>query len=185
MTSRTQNLTLKEFRTHYAGAKPHFEYCFGNAIQKSMPTWLHGLVQRLISNLLSEAGYISATEVELRITQDWQPVPDVSASTQLEQPYPTKPVPIVVEVLSPDDRIAAVRAKCQDYANIGIQQVFVIDPEKREIMEWDDRSGNLASVPALSLENGRRILASKLWKRLDKELQRQPADAEGRFGPKS
>ncbi len=138
-----------------------------------MPPWLHGLVQRLIANILSEGGYISGTEVELRIVQDWQPVPEVAASTRLEHPYPTSPLEIVVEVLSPDDREAEILTKCECYANIGIQQIFVIDPEKREVMEWDALRRNLTAVPALLLPNGARVPASELWSRLDRELLRQ------------
>ncbi len=101
MASELQLLTLQEFRARYAGCKPHFEYWNGEPVQKAMPTWLHSLMQGLTRDLLREAGYKSGVEIELRISEDWEPVPDVIGATRIEQPYPTKPVEIVVEILSP------------------------------------------------------------------------------------
>jgi Uma2 family endonuclease len=40
-----------------------------------------------------------------------------------EQPYPTKPIEIVAEVLSPKDRPGHVLDKCRHYQNIGISQI--------------------------------------------------------------
>jgi Uma2 family endonuclease len=114
MATAAKPLTLEEFRSQYGGRKPHFEYWFGEAIQKSMPTWLHALVQSILGEMLRRAGYKVGSELELRIDPQWEPVPDVAATLRrLEQPYPTKPLEIVVEILSPDDRMSQVLSKCR------------------------------------------------------------------------
>jgi hypothetical protein len=84
-------LTLEEFRNRYADAKPYYEYWFGEAIQKSVPTWLHCLLQAILTEFLTRAGYRAGPELELRIDSDWQPKADVAAALTVEHPYPTKP----------------------------------------------------------------------------------------------
>lgn len=43
--------------------------------------------------------------------------------------YSTKPPEVIVEVLSPDDRPGRIAAKVQEYLNIGVANVVVLDPE--------------------------------------------------------
>src|SRR5579875_1491528 len=112
MATVTRPLTLEEFRYRYAYEKPYYEYWFGEAVQKSVPTWLHAVLQQLLCELLRQAGYKSGPEVELRIVDDWQPKPDVIGVTSMETEYPEKPFEIVAEVLSPDDPMPRVFEKC-------------------------------------------------------------------------
>lgn len=63
MATVSKPLTKEEFRSLYAGKKPYFEYWFGEAIQKSMPTWLHGVLQGILRDLLRNAGYKSGSEL--------------------------------------------------------------------------------------------------------------------------
>ncbi len=72
MATVTQPLSLEEFRSRYRQQKPYFEYWFGEAIQKTVPTWLHGVLQRVIGEALRRAGYKSGSEVELRIDPQWE-----------------------------------------------------------------------------------------------------------------
>lgn len=54
--STTDRLSVEEFRTRYAEEKPYHEYWFGEAVQKSAPTWLHGLLQLIVCEFLTRAG---------------------------------------------------------------------------------------------------------------------------------
>ncbi|MDQ2840318.1 MAG: hypothetical protein M3Y72_04615 [Acidobacteriota bacterium] len=75
-----------------------------------MPTWVHGLLQHKIMDLLNEAGLISALEVELRIEPDAHPKPDVVATTKLPNgPYPTEGLDVVVEIISEDNGYQRVK----------------------------------------------------------------------------
>jgi Uma2 family endonuclease len=38
---------------------------------------------------------------------------------------------LCVEILSPEDRLTAMRNKIDDYAQLGVKSIWVIDPEKR------------------------------------------------------
>ncbi len=168
MATATHLLTPEEFRAQYAEQKPYFEYWFGQAIQKSVPTWLHALLQNLLCDLFREAGYKAAPELELRIDPDWQPKPDVAAAIRAEQPYPTQPIDIVAEVLSPEDRMAHVFEKCRQYERIGIRKVFVLDPVSKNTWEWSSATQNLERRRSLDLPNGHRIDVEAIWTELSR-----------------
>ena len=169
-TTAANLLTLEEFRARYADEKPYYEYWFGEAVQKSVPTWLHVLLQSILTDLFKQAGYKSGPELELRIDPDWQPKPDVAAAETIEHPYPTKPIEIVAEVLSPEDSMTRVFRKCRNYARIGIANIYVFDPESRDVWQWDRQSQNLSLIDTLLLPNGRSIDVLRIWQELDNQL---------------
>ena len=45
MATAIDLLSVEEFRQRYADEKPYYEYWFGEAVQKTVPTWLHSLLQ--------------------------------------------------------------------------------------------------------------------------------------------
>ncbi len=171
-TLANANLPLSEFRKRYAEEKPYYEYWFGEAVQKSVPTVLHSLLVRILLTALVEAGYRCGPELELRIDPDWQPKADVAAWTKtIEGPYPIMPIDVVVEILSPEDRMQRVLAKCKNYERIGIAGIFVMDPESRDAWEWSRATKNLERIDALSLPNGQQIPVEQLWLELRKESE--------------
>ncbi|MGI9072412.1 MAG: Uma2 family endonuclease [Bryobacteraceae bacterium] len=119
MSAAITPLSLEEFHRLYDGVKPYYEYWFGEAIPKPLATSLHGVVQFVLMLLLRTRGWSVASEVTLKLVPDAEPVPDVVASREkIEQPYPTKPVELCIEIRSP-----------QDYLSWGVRNVWIIDPE--------------------------------------------------------
>jgi Uma2 family endonuclease len=159
--------TIDEFRVRFAEEKPYYEYWFGEAVQKSVPTWLHSLLQLIVCEFLTRAGYRAGPEIELRIDPDWQPKPDVVAALVVEHPYPTKPVDVVVEIISPEDRMNRMFEKRQQYARIGIRKIFVMDPQLHYAWEWNAETENLERVSTMLLLNGEHIGVAELWNELD------------------
>lgn len=169
MATVPKPLTIDEFHKLYSGKKPYYEFWFGEAVQKSRPPWLHGVLQSILAEFLRRAGYRTGSEVELRIDPDWEPVPDLIATQRkVEQPYPTTPVEIVVEILSPDDPMTPVLQKCHHYSRIGIEKVFILDPEGQQGWEW--KSGCLEPISGLALTNGKVIDLEEVWQELAKQL---------------
>jgi Uma2 family endonuclease len=158
-------MNAEQFERQYGDRKPYFEYWFGQPVQKSMPTWVHALLQKIILRMLDDAGYESGAEVKLKISPDFQPLPDVSAVRpgQVESPYPTSPVEVVVEILSPDDEYPAVVKKCRYYHGLKIPNIYVVDPDTRTISRWEEDS--LQAVPALLS-----IPATEIWQELDRRI---------------
>ncbi len=168
----SEALTLREYHARY-GSENGYEFWFGKAIRKSVPTWLHSILQALLVEVLTRAGYTAGSELELRIDPDWEPRPDVAAALSIEQPYPTRPIEIVAEILSPGDIMHQVHGKCEHYARLGITQIFVLDPEFKKAWEWDQNRANLESVTELNLDNGSCIcLDLDVWPELDRRVNR-------------
>jgi len=166
-------LTPEEFRKQFENSDRAYEYWFGEAIEKPVPTWLHAIVQVLVAEAFRRAGYRAGTELDLRIDLEFQPRPDISATRQpLTGPYPTSPedIEIVVEVLSPDDKQTRVYQKCIQYQRLGIAQLFVIDPENRTAWQWNRDLGQLDRVMTWKLTNGQPIQIDDIWQQLDAEL---------------
>jgi Uma2 family endonuclease len=168
----TSHLSLEEFHRIYDGVKPYHEYWFGEAIPKSMPTHLHGLLQFVLATLLYARGWTPALEVTLKMSPDAELVPDVIASRgKPELPYPTQPVEICVEILSPDDRLKKVVEKGKRYLDWGVSYVWIIDPAARTA--WMVTAENPAGIwihPDSNLTAGddTRIALSELFAELDK-----------------
>lgn len=169
MAVATAGLTLEEFNAQY-GNEHGYEYWFGEVVRKGMPTWLHGLLQAVLCEFFYKLGYISGSEIDLRIDPNWQPRPDVTAALGIEQPYPTKPMDIVAEILS-DDPMTRVFEKCRNYARIGIPQIFVLDPESRTAWEWDREKDNLDRIEKLRLGNGSTVEVNEIWAELDARMR--------------
>lgn len=132
MAAQASPLSLERFHELYDGAKPAYEYWYGTAVRKSMPTVLHGLVQFVIMMLLDNAGWNSASEVRLKITSDAEPVPDVIAMRgKFKGRYPTVAPQLCIEIMSPGDTLAKALEKAKVYISWGSQGVWIIDPEKR------------------------------------------------------
>lgn len=166
-------VSLEEFQTRYANEGP-YEYWFGEVVEKSAPTWLHAILQSLLGEIFYEQGYFSGPELDLRISREFQPRPDVAASLELESTgYPTRPIDMVAEILSPDDNLARMQEKCRYYADLGIKRIYVFDPVDRWAAEWNRDSNELQRVNELQLTNGSVVRVADLFERLDQRLKRR------------
>jgi Uma2 family endonuclease len=164
-------LSKEEFHARYDGEKPYYEYWDGEAVQKAVPTWLHGLIQGILQRLPFGIGCVTGSEVELHLDPSYEPVPDVIAA---EGPatglYPTEPFEVVIEILSPLDTFSRVLLKCRLYAKWGIRQIIVIDAEARVI--WRFENGILVETDVIATRGEVKIPAKALWDEVD--LQYKP-----------
>ncbi|MBV8896572.1 MAG: Uma2 family endonuclease [Acidobacteriaceae bacterium] len=151
MATAAAKLTVAEFESQYGQEKPYYEYWHGEAVQKSVPTILHALIQRVLLILLTEAGYEAFPEAKLKIDPDFQPIPDVIATRdRLATRFPTKPLEIVIEILSDEDPMARLLKKCGVYQEWGFEQIYIVDPVNRHILRWRgerlERAHTLAGI---------------------------------------
>jgi Uma2 family endonuclease len=166
MAAVAEKLTFAEFQLKYSHGDRSYEYWYGEAVPKARPTWIHGLLQAILAQLLNEAGYSAGSEVELRIDPDACPKPDVIAtSREVEEPYPTGAVDIVIEILSKDDPMPYLLEKCQAYGSWGFEYIYVVNPESKQLFRWTGSglqiTGSLVAIPA-----------ERIWQELEKSLHR-------------
>ncbi len=132
MSAATSHLSLEEFHRLYDGVKPYREYWFGEAVPKPLANSLHGAVQLVLMLLLRTRGWQALPEVTLKLVANAEPIPDVVASREkIEQPYPTKPFELCIEIRSPQDSLKKLFSKGKYYLEWGVRNVWIIDPEAR------------------------------------------------------
>ena len=119
--------------------KPNREYRDGVLYPKAMPTKLHSIIQRVLINLLQNQGAPTFPELTLSISVTKYLIPDVAVADDFPGPYPTEAVRLCCEILSPDDRLGAMLAKCEEYQAWGVPFCWVIDPVERAA--WEYHSG--------------------------------------------
>ena len=94
-------------------------------------------------------GLQAAPEVTVRLSPAKYLVPDVIAAPVLQEPYPTEPVLLCCEILSPEDRVGAMLAKCEEYHAWGVPFCWVIDPVKRAAWEYHSAAEPVRVTSAL------------------------------------
>jgi Uma2 family endonuclease len=120
--------------------KPYCEYSDGVLHPKSLATTLHARVKFWLQVLLDRQGVEALSEVHVRLSPTKYLIPDVIAAPEIQSPYPTDPVLLCIEILSPEDRVGATLAKCEDYHAWGVPFCWVIDPEKQT--GWQYHAGS-------------------------------------------
>jgi Uma2 family endonuclease len=161
-----KKLSLEEFHARYDGEKPYYEYWDGEAVQKSMATFLHGLIQGILIQLLRGIGYASASEVTLKLVPAYELIPDVIAvEGAIGGPYPTTPFDVVIEILSPRDSFSRVLRKCRLHERWGIRQIVVVDPAERLV--WRFENGVPQETDVIARRGEAAIPAQALWDDVD------------------
>jgi len=128
-------MSVEEYLNY--SSKPNCEYIDGVLRPKPMATRLHGLIQAILTMLLLRQGVEAGTEITVQVTPTRFLVPDVIAADSIGDPYPTEPVMLCVEILSPEDRLGETLAKCEQYHTWGVPYCWVIDPVKKTAWEYD------------------------------------------------
>jgi Uma2 family endonuclease len=141
--------------------KPYCEYVDGILLPKSLATTQHAWVQYLLVMLLRRQGADALFEVTVRLSDTRFLIPDVIAAPTIRSPYPTEPVQLCVEILSHDDRLGAMLAKCEQYHSWGVPFCWVVDPEKQTA--WQYHAGREPE----RLEKGGVLQAGELSVRLE------------------
>ncbi len=162
MATTAAKLTLSEFQKQFGRKDRAYEFWYGEAIPKSMPTCVHALLQIIIARLLIEAGFNAASELELRIDPDARPRPDLFASkNKLRGTYPTQAADVVVEIVSEDEPFPHLKDKCRKYKAWGFKGVYVVDPSDRSVAEWNGalvETDNVVGIPV-----------ARIWQELDQQ----------------
>jgi Uma2 family endonuclease len=129
------------------------EYWEGELLERSLPDWLHGRTQLLIGAFFLALGKTlslwPSVETRVRIREDVFLIPDV-AVFQGAKPelVPETPPLIAIEVLSPDDKLAKVREKLEEYRAWGVPHVWLVDPHSKRLYTCD---AGLIEVPTLRI----------------------------------
>lgn len=114
----------------------------------------HAKLQLRVVRLLDTRSWFVAIETRIRISPTRYRVPDVCVYEREpdEQVFQTTPW-IVIEILSPEDRMGRMHRKLEDYHAIGCPNIWVVDPWRRKAYRFDGSS--VAEVSALVSDDSR------------------------------
>ncbi len=114
--------------------KPYYVYRDGVISQKALGAKGHSILHRGVTMLLHAQAF---PELTVRISPTKYLVPDVAVvQKDFPGPYPTEPVLLCCEILSPDDRLGAMLSKCEEYHAWSVPFCWIIDPVKRSAWEY-------------------------------------------------
>jgi Uma2 family endonuclease len=138
----TTGISLEEYLQTSYERDP--EYIDGVLKEKPVVQFVHGRVQTLLGVWFwqhqGEWNTQCAVETRTQVSRVKVRLPDlvvVSANND-EQGTLTRPPLVAIEVLSPTDSYADLRARAEDLTAMGVRNVWLIDPDRRTGEIWRD-----------------------------------------------
>lgn len=149
-TAETETMTAAEFFEWVhrpENADRHFELERGEVIEMPPPGKYHGFVCGNVSRILGNfaasrgKGYVCTNDAGVIVESGPDTVrgPDVTfyedaqSSDDMDRQYAAVPPLLAVDVMSPTDRINRVNIRIAQLLSRGVQMVWIIDPEARDV----------------------------------------------------
>ena len=153
-------ISVEEYlHTSYPGVDP--EYRDGEIVERTLPDYFHSRTQLLVGvffeALRKRLSVYACPELRMKLPEGRCLIPDVAVFWPTRPaPVPDSPPLIAIEILSPDDRLTAVREKLQEYRAWGVGHVWLVDPYSRRLYTCDTglTEVNSFAVPELGIELG-------------------------------
>lgn len=140
MATSTQ-LPLEQYlATSY---RPDCDYIDGDIEERNLGEREHARMQTAITLWFGQ--HVKAwrfevlVEQRVRISATRVRVPDICL-VSLDAPYETvisAPPLAVIEILSPEDRVARYNERLDDYRRMGVKNIWVVDPIERRGFDWN------------------------------------------------
>ncbi len=116
--------------------RPDREYIDGEILERKVGKWEHSRVQALLTIWFGQHEQLwdveTATEWRTQVSSTRVRIPDVVLVRSGSQPdVLIQPPLLIVEILSPDDSYSDTQQRAQDYLSMGVETIWIIDPESR------------------------------------------------------
>ena len=119
--------------------RPDCDYVDGEVQERNLGELDHSDLQRRLLALLDRneyAPYLRVNpEVRVQVSPTRFRVPDLcvrAVPAEREQIIRTAPL-LCIEILSPEDRISRVRERVSDFLQMGVREVWLVDPATRSV----------------------------------------------------
>ncbi len=144
-------------RTGFEG--PDCEYLDGEIVERNTGDLRHGTVQGTLVSLLKkmeqQLRLRVVPETRIRIHSRRYRVADIGLwrAGKIGERIPTQHPFLVIEIYSREDRIVRMQPKIQEYFPIGVEWVWLIDPEERKAICYSRENPTGALCDVLKTEN--------------------------------
>jgi Uma2 family endonuclease len=157
MSTKVQMDVEEYLRTSFDGSD--CEFLDGEVVERNMGELPHGDVQVNLAVLLRQfrrqLGIRVVTEIRIQIHSRRYRVADIAVwrDDNIGSNIPTVPPFLVIEILSPEDRMVRMLPKIQEYLSIGVEWVWVVDPEEKSALSYSQKNPGGALCDVLRTEN--------------------------------
>jgi Uma2 family endonuclease len=169
----TTAITVREYLA--TSWSPDREYVDGEVVERNLGEKDHSALQRFFTlwfgNRRDLLGVDVWPELRMQVNSDRFRIPDVGVTRVGDtfERYITQPPVLCIEILSPEDRLAAIRQKVDDYALMGVRDTWVIDPINRRTYlcvagKFEEFRGDALEVAGTDIS----IPVADLWAELDR-----------------
>jgi Uma2 family endonuclease len=144
-------------RTSFEG--PDCEYLDGEIVERNIGEIPHSAVQgtlyRLLWQLRSLLGLLVLPEITIKISPTRYRVADLAVwrNDDIGTVIPTVAPFLVVEILSPEDRMVRVLPKIQEYLSICVEWIWIVDPQEQSALLYSRKNPAGAVCDILRTEN--------------------------------
>lgn len=125
---------------------PDCEYLDGEVVERNMGEKPHSRLQMelafLLRSMAPKLGIQVLPEIRIQISARRYRVADIAVwrAGNIGDRIPTVPPFLAIEILSPEDRITRMQPKVQDYLSIGVECIWLIDPDEQKAITYSQRN---------------------------------------------
>jgi Uma2 family endonuclease len=155
--------------------RPDCDYVDGRIEERNVGEYDHGYLQTLIAHLFmnhrEEWGVRPLTDVRVQVKATRFRVPDVTVlrAGALKERILTRPPLMVIEILSPEDRVSRFTERTDEYLDFGIENIWIVDPTRRVAYRVTRTGFELAPSGEITVpETPIRVVLSELFAELDR-----------------
>jgi Uma2 family endonuclease len=155
--------------------RPDCDYVDGRIEERNVGEFEHGFVQALLAQLFlnngSTWGVRAVTDVRIQVKSSRFRVPDVTVLRlgAPREPILTHPPLLVIEILSPEDRLSRTTERTDEYLDFGIENIWIVDPARRLAYRVTRTGLELAPSGEITVpETPIRVVLSDLFAELDR-----------------
>ena len=117
--------------------EPECEFVDGFLEERNTGEWAHSMLMTKAGAYCSEQGeaqgMIVLMVLRIRVSPTRIRVPDLCVYlADPKQQIPSTPPFLCIEILSPEDRMSRVEVRINDFLAMGVNTVWLIDPETRQ-----------------------------------------------------
>jgi Uma2 family endonuclease len=138
---------------------PDCEYLDGEVVERNMGEIPHGDLQwnlgRLLGDFRKRLRIRVISEIRIQVSARRYRVADLAVwrDDNIGTSIPTVPPFLVIEILSPEDRMVRMLPKIQEYLTHGVAWIWVIDPEEKSALCFSRESPGGEVCDVLRTEN--------------------------------
>jgi Uma2 family endonuclease len=155
--------------------RPDRDYVDGEVLERNLGEKLHSLIQGFLQAWFfshrEQWSIVALPEQRVQINADSFRVPDVTlvrADYNFERIVDQPPV-LCVEILSRQDSLSNIRERVDDYAGMGVKDIWIIDPHSRRaytciLGKFEDFTGDTLRIAGTEIH----VRMADLWAELDR-----------------